>query len=332
MEKVSNNDLISVIVPIYNVEKYLKRCVDSIINQTYKNLEIILVDDGSPDNCPKICDEYKKKDNRIKVIHKKNGGLSDARNVAIDIAQGQYLTFIDSDDYVESNYVEILYDTLKKYQVKLVIADNLIEYDNGKTICNSSYTDYVLTEKETLEKMLWGERDLDNGAWTKLYDKSLFKCIRYPVGRWYEDTATTYKIFDKCDRIAIISFPIYHYLKRSDSITQCKFNEKKLELIISTKEMTDFVRNKYPELSTACNRKLLWSYLSTLSQLATSTEKNIKIKKELIKYIKKNQKDVLKNPRTPKRDKIGIICLQFGFPIYKICWKLYLFLFSKKEF
>ena len=109
-----DKDLISIIVPIYNVEKYIKKCIDSIINQTYTNLEIILVDDGSPDNCGKICDKYKEKDDRIKVIHKKNGGLSDARNAGIDIATGEYITFIDSDDYVAENYIEVLYNLCKE--------------------------------------------------------------------------------------------------------------------------------------------------------------------------------------------------------------------------
>lgn len=318
------NDLISIIVPVYKVEKYLNRCVDSIINQTYKNLEIILVDDGSPDNCPKICDEYAKKDNRIKVIHKENGGLSDARNYGLEIFKGKYVTFIDSDDYVEYNYVEILYNTLKKYNVKLSIADNLIKYDSGKIINISSYDEYIVTEKEELELMLWGKRDLDNGAWTKLYERSLFEGVRYPVGRLYEDTATTYKIFSQCDRIAINSVPIYNYMKRKDSITQCPFNEKKLQIISAVEEMVDYVKNKYPELCIACERKLIWAYMSTLSQLATSSTKNKKLQKELIQYVKTHKNVILNNKLTPKRDKIGIFCLSLGYPLYKFCWDFYL--------
>ena len=324
------NDLISVVIPVYRVEKYLERCVESVINQTYTNLEIILIDDGSPDNSGNMCDEYAKIDKRIKVIHKKNGGLSDARNVGIENSKGKYITFIDSDDYIEENYVEILYNTLKKYKVKISVADNLIKYDSGKVINNSTYKEYIVTEKEALEKMLWGERDLDNGAWTKLYDITLFNNVRYPVGRLYEDTATTYKIYDQCDYIAINSVPVYNYMKRKDSITQCEFNEKKLQLIVSVKEMTDFVSNKYPDLDIACERKMLWAYMSTLSQLATSKSGNKKIENELIEYVMQHKKTVLKNKKTPKRDKIGIFCLQFGFKFYKFIWNLYLQLYGKQ--
>ena len=321
-------DLISVIIPVYKVEEYINRCIDSVINQTYKNLEIILVDDGSPDGCPKICDEYAKKDSRIRVIHKQNGGLSDARNVGIDNANGKYITFIDSDDFVEKNYISILYESLKKYNVKMSIADNLIIYED-KIINNSIYEENVFSEHDVLEKMLWGIRDLDNGAWTKLYDRSLFDNIRYPVGRLYEDTATTYKLFDLCDKIVINSIPIYNYMKRRDSITQCKFNEKKLQLIDSTKEMTDYIRNKYFDLNDACNRKLTWAYLSTLSQYASSDCKNEYIEKKLVNDIKSIDKTFLKNKNTPTRDKIAILCLKFGFVFYKNVWKLYL-KFNKK--
>lgn len=317
-------ELISVIIPVYNVEIYLRRCIESILHQTYTNLEIILIDDGSTDASGSICDEYQKTDNRIIVIHKENEGLSAARNNGIEICKGKYITFIDSDDYVEENYVQVLYNTLKKYNVRLAIADNRVCYDSGKEFNNSTYEEYTLTEKEELEKMLWGERDLDNGAWTKLYERSLFEKIRYPIGKLYEDTATTYKIFDQCDMIGINSMPIYNYMKRKSSITQCEFNEKKLQLIDSTKQMTDFVKKKYPELSGACDRKMMWAYMSTLSQLAVSSTKNKKIEKQLIDYVKKNKKMVLKNKRTSKRDKIGIICLSFGFVFYKVCWKLYL--------
>ena len=123
-------DLISVVVPIYNVENYIKKCVDSILSQTYKNLEIILVDDGSPDNCPQICDEYAQKDNRIKVIHKENGGLSDARNAGIDISKGKFITFIDSDDYIEKDYVEVLYNSIKENASDMAIGSHKAIYDN----------------------------------------------------------------------------------------------------------------------------------------------------------------------------------------------------------
>ena len=321
--------LITIVVPVYNVEKYIDRCVESIQNQTYKNLEIILVDDGSKDNSAKICDQYAKKDKRIKVVHKKNGGLSDARNAGIEIAKGKYIAFIDSDDYIDEHFVEVLYKSMIQYKTKIAIADICVQYDTGEKFENSDKTVYVETEKEILRKMLIGIRDLDNSACNKLYDMSLFKDIRYPVGRLYEDTATTYKLFSKCENMVINSFPLYYYMKRRDSITQGRFNPKKLQLIDSVSEMTTYVRSKYPELSPECDRKMMWAYLSTLSQLAASSKPDKSIAKKLLKYINANGKSLLKKKVLSKRDKLGIICARFGFGFYRLVWRLYLKLNKK---
>ena len=321
---VAEEPLISVIVPVYNVEKYLDKCVGSIVNQTYKNLEIILVDDGSPDNCPKMCDDWARKDKRIKVIHKKHGGVSDARNKGIEIASGEYIGFVDSDDYVEKNYIFVLYDLVKRYNVMLAVADNYIEYMDGCIFNNSTYEEYETNPEKFFYKMLWGIRDLDNGPWTKLYKKDLFNNIRFPVEKNYEDTATLYKIVDKCDKIAIKSVPIYHYMKRKDSITQGKFNKKKLELIDATYQLTTYIRNKYKNLNNACDRKLLWSYFSVLSQYVVSKTKDKNIEKRLFEYIKKNRWKVFKFNETPQRDRIAILCSLFGIKFYRFSWKIYL--------
>lgn len=322
MEKVSD-DLISVVVPVYNVEDYIIRCIKSIQNQTYNNLEIILIDDGSKDNCPQICDKFKKYDKRIKVIHKENGGLSSARNSGIDIAEGKYITFIDSDDYVEKNYVEELYYLIKKYNSKISMVDIIRKFDSGKVINNSTYEEYVLNQKDYFEKMLYGERDLDNSASAKLYDIKLFDDVRYPDGRLYEDTATTYKLILKCKIIPVKSAPLYNYMIRETSIVQCNFNEKKMQLIESTQEMTDMVRKIYPELERACLRKEIWARFSTLSQLAVSDLRNKKIEEELIDFINENKEKFLKDKKISMRDKFGIFCLNFGFEFYRLSWKIY---------
>lgn len=329
MKKVSNEPLISVIIPVYNVEVYIKKCIDSVLKQDYKNLEIILVDDGSPDNCPAICDYYCNQDDRIKVIHKKNGGLSDARNAGIDIAKGEYITFVDSDDYIDKNYISILYNLIIKYNVMLSVADNYIEYIDGQIFNNSTYEEYETNPENFFYKMLWGIRDLDNGAWTKLYKRELFSNIRFPVGKNYEDTATLYKIVDKCDRIAVKSIPIYHYMKRKDSITQGKFNKKKFELIDATYQLTTYIRKKYKNLDNACDRKLLWSYFSVLSQYVVSKTKDKNIEKRLFEYIKKNRWRVFKFNKTPKRDKVAILCSLFGIKFYRLSWKIYLKIMRK---
>ncbi len=321
MKKVSN-DLISVVIPIYNVEKYLKRCIDSIIAQTYKNLEIILVDDGSPDTCPKICDDYAKKDERIIVIHKQNGGLSDARNYGIEAAKGHYISFVDSDDYVSKDYIKILYESLKAENSDMAIGGHVVLYPNGKKI--NKYTgDEYREGPETILKRILYDDGIDLSACSKLYKKELFKDIRFPVGRLYEDAATSFKLIDTANAISVASKPIYHYIIRENSISNDTFSNGKMDLIISTREMADYIKDKYPTLEKGCERRLMYAYLSTLTQLARDNKRHKNIEKKIISYINQNKKNILKDPNAPKRDKIGIISASFGFHFYKLAWKTY---------
>lgn len=318
---MENSDLISVIVPVYNVEEYLKKCLESILKQTYSNLEIILIDDGSEDRCGEICEEYKKKDNRIKVIHKANEGLSEARNTGIMNATGQYITFVDSDDYIDNCYVELLYNILISYSADISIVSHRILYKK-RCIDKSTNEEFCADPKLILEKILYDD-GIDISAWGKLYKSELFNNIKFPKGRLYEDSATTYKLIDISNKIAVSSKAVYNYVMRKDSISKNKFSEKKLDLITSTKEMTDFIINKYPELTSACNRRLMYAYLSTLTQLAQCKERNKRIEKELLEYIRKNRHIVLKDKRIPKRDRVGIYASMFGLRFYKFAWNCY---------
>lgn len=317
-----NIEKISVIIPMYKVEKYLKKCIESVIKQTYTNLEIILVDDGSPDNCGEICEEYKKKDSRIKVIHKENGGLSDARNKGIDVATGKYVTFIDSDDFIEKNYVEFLYNLIQKYNADISIGSHKIIYNNI-IIDKSTYKEFSENSEKILEKILYDD-GVDLSAWGKLYKIKLFDGIRFPKGRLYEDSATIYKLIHLANVIAVSSRPIYNYVMRNNSISQGDFNLKKMELITSTNEMTDFIKKEYPNLEMACNRRMMWAYLSTLSQLSKSKKRNKEVEKQLLYYIKKNRNKVLKDKKISNRDKIGIYVSMFGFKFYRFIWNNYL--------
>ena len=319
------NDLITVIVPVYNVEQYLNRCVDSIINQLYKNLEIILVDDGSPDNCGRICDEYAKRDNRIHVIHKENGGLSDARNAGIDIAKGKYITFVDSDDYINDNYITCLHEAIINNKSDIAIGLHVIKYNTGITINKYPKSkNEVINAKEVFYRILYN-KGIDLSAWAKLYKTELFKNIRYPKGRLFEDSATTYKLIDKADKISLVNEYIYNYMIRVDSISSCKFNNKKIDLITSTIEMTEYIKNKYPDLKNACNCRLMYAYLSTLTQLAKSKEQKeyINYRNELMEYIKINRKKALKDKETPKRDRIALYCTILGFDFFRFSWSIY---------
>ena len=315
------DDIVSIIVPIYNVEKYLKRCIKSILGQTYKKIQIILVDDGSTDNCPAICDEYAEKDNRIKVIHKKNGGLSDARNAGIKHANGKYITFIDSDDYIDQNYIQVLYESIIKTKSDIAIAGHKTIYPK-KTIIHKAKSSIQITSEEALYRLLY-DKELDTSAWAKLYKTALFNYIKYPKGRLFEDTATTYKLLDTAKKITIIPKAIYNYEIRDNSISTQEFSDKKMDMITSTEEMTQYIFKKYPQLENGCNRRLMFAYLSTLSQTTRSNRVPKKYVNIIMKYIRQNRRKVLNDKNIPKRDRYSLYITYFGYRAYKTTWKLY---------
>lgn len=215
----NQNLLISVLIPIYNVEKFLPACIDSAINQTYKNIEIILIDDGSPDKCPQICDEYAKKDSRIKVIHKENGGISSARNAGIELAQGEFLYFLDSDDFIDECSLEILMRPfIENFDVDISIGgfekvSELAKFYNEE-ISNLDNIQYVeIKDYEALFHIkLWVT------VWGKLIKKQLYKDLRFPVGKLHEDEFVTYKLYDKCRKIYYCEKELYKYRQNENSI------------------------------------------------------------------------------------------------------------------
>lgn len=223
---IETNVLITVVVPIYKVETYLIKCIESIRSQTYPNLEIILVDDGSPDNCPKICDEYAQIDKRIQVIHKENGGLSSARNAGIDRATGEYIGFVDSDDYIEANMIELLYEGIVKHQCEVAICNHYVE-KGAKLLMELPPVDkeWIYTRHEAM-KLLLEDTVIKSYAWDKLYKTELFQKVRYPNGRNYEDIGTTYLLFDQANRICQLQGYEYYYQLREDSISNNKSTHK----------------------------------------------------------------------------------------------------------
>lgn len=231
---------ISVIVPIYKVENYLDRCVQSILNQTYQNLEIILVDDGSPDRCPAMCDAYAQKDSRVKVIHKQNGGLSDARNAGIDIADGDYLGFVDSDDYIHKDMYAQLMKSCMEYDCDIAVC--AIEKFSGRALGKlQDRTEAELYEKDEIFNALLKVHDVEMiVAWNKLYKKDTFAGVRYPVGKIHEDEFTTYKALGKCRKVVYINQPLYFYLQREDSIMGKGFSARSLDRLEALKERQIF--------------------------------------------------------------------------------------------
>ena len=209
--------LVSIVIPIYNVENYLDKCIESVVEQSYKNLDIILVDDGSTDSSREIRDLWETKDERIKVIHKKNGGLSSARNTGINIAIGEYIAFIDSDDYIDSEYVTRLLNKMIETNSDIVCCGYYEIVDGKTTVPNKRLICGEYEKKEALERLLkW---DIQDYAWNKLYRRVLFSQIRYPNGRNFEDMATTYKTFLKANKVCVVNDRLYNYLIRKGSIS-----------------------------------------------------------------------------------------------------------------
>lgn len=238
-------NLISVVVPVYNVEKYLDRCVESVLNQTHKDFELLLVDDGSLDNCPRMCDEWAKKDERIKVFHKSNGGLSSARNYGLDRAKGDYIAFVDSDDFVQPDYLNYLYQALKEREGDLVICDYLHfstqnevvafkedlkilkEYDNYTVFLDDEYLLGTCNAKKIV-------------VWNKLYKKELFNDIRFPEGEIHEDTATYYKFLYLSRKTVYINNALYFYYDNPVGTMGKPFTEKRLNEFFFFFEQADF--------------------------------------------------------------------------------------------
>ena len=219
MSSYSKGDaLISIVVPVYNTDLYLEKCISSITNQTYKRLQILLIDDGSTDQSGKICDILAEKDDRIKVIHKSNGGLSDARNCGIENSDGEYLAFIDSDDYIAPNYIERLYEVIRERKAEIAICGLYIVEENQKNK-PIKQRDGDYNGREIQWKLYAKGAMFYTITWNKMYLKSLFQNIRFPKGRIHEDYATTYKLFWNASKISVIEDCLYYYVMRQGSIT-----------------------------------------------------------------------------------------------------------------
>lgn len=313
---------ISVIIPVYNVEKYLKRCLDSVVNQTYKNLEIILVDDGSTDNSGKICDEYVQKDKRIIVIHKENGGLSAARNKGLDICTGDYIGFIDSDDWIALNYFDVLLKNLLEYDVDIACCDywrTNKDEENNKRAVNVKNAQ-IFRDEKILE--LYLEKELVS-ACSKLYRKKFFNDIRFPLKKVNEDISTIFLVFTKSKVVAYIDRKLYFYFRNTDSITKSKFSRKNLDLLYAWKEVSKLSKNYSNEIQKLADFRLKKAYFSLLGIIAyngmENTDENNKIKDFLLKNFKENYIYLLKSNLLSFNRKLAIICMRISF---NLCCKI----------
>jgi len=314
------NPLISVIVPIYKVEKYLSECVDSILHQTYSNIEIILVDDGSPDACGAICDAYQAQDERIIVIHKENGGLSDARNAGLKIAKGAYFNFVDSDDRLPVNAIERLFHMMVQHNAQMVIGGFERFRDDSGEVFFSTDTDgektTVMTRLEAIEDFF---RD-GCQAWAVLYERKIHEGIYFPKGEINEDEAIIFQLYDRCDTVVVTNAVVYSYRNRAESITTTSFSKKKLIWQAHCKANCAFIQQKYPTLLPYAYARYRGSLLWTLTELAmqddlTAYQEEIRSLMEDLRSQKENFAPI---PFQLKRDKLRYLTLQnLGFSVYR---------------
>ena len=272
---MEQNELISVIVPVFKVEKYLDRCVQSIVDQTYRNLEIILVDDGSPDNCPAMCDAWAKKDNRIKVIHKKNGGLSDARNAGMAIATGELMGFIDSDDYISPEMYQLLYEHMKADGSDIAACGvQMVWEDDTPPQIMTKMGQYTLDNKQALQSIV-EESCLKHPVWNRLYRKSCVLDIYFPVNRIHEDAFWSYQVIARAKKESVIDSICYFYCQRTGSIMADRYSEKRIDLLDAYWNELEYVSQYsdiYRTAVTLFGFRLLYAYQCTL-RIADSAER-----------------------------------------------------------
>lgn len=292
-----NEPKISVIIPVYKVEPYIRRCLNSVVNQTYRNLQIILVDDGSPDNCGAICDEYAAMDERIQVIHKSNGGLSSARNAGLALADGEYIGWVDSDDWIEPDMFEKLLQKAVAENADVVCCGRYKEYPD-RTVIQTWDCDRRLTREEAMDLLLENHL-LQNNVWDKLWKRSLYCGIEFPEGRNFEDIAVGYRLFEKADSIINIPDVLYHYLLRSDSIIGNASIKVKMDNYLACYDRYLDMRSRWPEqertLCANCVAAAISIWCSYFANPKEDREKYAWIYQEISVICRAHYQDALQN-------------------------------------
>lgn len=286
---------ISVIAIIYKVEKYLRKCLDSLINQTYPDLEIILVDDGSPDNCPAICDEYAAKHNNIKVIHKENGGAPYARNSGLEIITGKYFTFLDTDDYLDPDMYEILYNSIKKHDADISLCAARNVFYNKTTEPVLPQKEEIIDNKEFVRRAVCGDPIVNSVPWNKLYKTEIFQDIRFNKQAW-DDLNYFITLLPRVKKAVIINAVKYNYVQRESSVSKLRFNRNKLAVLNEKDRMESFLKDNYPEFLEYI-KKEKFNVLLQLIYMCNISEQNAetrKIRKELEDMLNAESKKIKK--------------------------------------
>ena len=313
---------VSIIVPVYNVEKYLTKCVDSILAQTFQNMEVILVDDGATDKSGELCDVLGKKDSRIRVFHKENGGLSDTRNYGLKVAKGKYVAFIDSDDYIDSHMIECLYNLLITHGADISCCEIMDVYEEHQVCTQKRKGELCFDGKDALKQAL-----ISNMIYlcvcNKMFLKSMFQEIQFPVGRYYEDAAIMPRLLFQAKKVALSFAPFYYYVHRENSITTEGFQQKHFDVIKAYEDNWEFIETKCADLLPEIKFRLNWAHFVVLDKMIQAKmTKNDTNYRNVSKHLKKEWKNILFCPYFNKNRKIGIIALKINDMLYRYLVRL----------
>ncbi len=274
------NELISIIIPVYNVERYLEKCLNSVLEQTYQNIEIILVNDGSTDNSLKICEGYSEKDKRVHIVQQRNAGLSAARNVGIKNAKGKYFMFIDSDDWIDKNMVKSLYNSLKKFNVKLACCGKVV-YESENTFYKRGLLEDQILDIKDIIRLSAFDKDVGIAAWGKMYDREIFNNLKFPEGEIHEDVAIMYRIFDKCQRVFVLGNSYYYYYRfNGTGISKSEYSNKFDIVLKHDLENEKFIIDKYADLKDIMMAITANSCINTQLKILKTTNGYIKFKNQ----------------------------------------------------
>ncbi len=319
--------MISVIIPVYNVEAQLNRCLESVKNQTYKDLEVILIDDGSTDNSGNICDQYSKIDKRFKTIHKKNEGVPSARNDGLKVASGQYIAFVDSDDYIELDMFSYLYDLICKYDadfsccgVNRIFEKNGVPYRTEITSCGK---DVIILDQEGAFESYQLYNGITPSIWNKLFKKEVFTNVRFEYIRRFDDVRTMCDCIAESHRIVCGNEPKYNYVIRKTSITYSAFSDKSYDILYAVNKNYEVFKHRYPNNKNAELGKI-HHYMIFANELIVKNGSDDEFIKHFRKYIKENAIYVIRDEKIGVTRKVEFLLYAYAYGIYKLVYKLYM--------
>lgn len=320
---------ISIIIPVYNTEKYVEECLLSISNQTFGDFEILAINDGSTDNSLEILKKYQEKEPRLKIFSQENKGLSAARNTGIEYAIGEYLMFVDSDDSLHLEILKNLYEDVLHYNVEVAMCNFKKVKEDFIEISDFSRSNVeVISQKKTIQRMLLGEWW---SAWAKLYHHFVFKNVRFPVGKNYEDYAILVKIFEQCNNISYNEAQLYYYLTRENSITTSQLNERKFDEIHIVFEVLEYVEKVHPEFTKEAERNVGASLIKMIMQIDNDSSNNFQDKLPwLLKLLKSHYKILMKNDYIPFKQKVFVFLLNNLHPFFRKSFSNIYLIYKKK--